>query len=108
MIAAVEGAALAGGFELALCADLIVASEEATFGLPEVKRGLLAAAGGLWRTAVRLPRAVALELALLGDPVSAARLAELGMVNRVVPAGQDRKSVVEGKGGAGRVDLGGR
>ncbi|HEY9564366.1 MAG TPA: crotonase/enoyl-CoA hydratase family protein, partial [Nocardioides sp.] len=88
MIAAVEGAALAGGFELALCADLIVASEEATFGLPEVKRGLLAAAGGLWRTAVRLPRAVALELALLGDPVSAARLAELGMVNRVVPAGQ--------------------
>jgi acetyl-CoA C-acetyltransferase len=87
-VAAVEGSALAGGFELALCADLVVAADDATFGLPEVKRGLLAAAGGLWRSAVRLPRAVALELALVGDPLPAARLAELGLVNRVVPAGQ--------------------
>lgn len=86
-VAAVEGSALAGGFELALCADLVVAAEDATFGLPEVKRGLLAAAGGLWRTAVRLPRAVALELALVGDPLPASRLAELGLVNRVVPVG---------------------
>lgn len=86
-VAAVEGSALAGGFELALCADLVVAAEDATFGMPEVKRGLLAAAGGLWRTAVRLPRAVALELALVGDPLPASRLAELGLVNRVVPAG---------------------
>jgi acetyl-CoA C-acetyltransferase len=86
-IAAVEGPALAGGFELALSADLIVASEKSTFGLPEVKRGLLAAAGGLWRTSVRLPRPVALELALVGDPLSAARLAELGLVNAVVKPG---------------------
>lgn len=87
-VAAVEGPALAGGFELALCADLVVAAEDSTFGLPEVKRGLLAAAGGLWRTATRLPRAVALELALVGDALPAARLAELGLVNTVVPRGQ--------------------
>lgn len=86
-VAAVEGAALAGGFELALCADLVVAAEDAVFGLPEVKRGLLAAAGGLWRVSTRLPRAVALELALTGDPLPATRLAELGLVNRVVPPG---------------------
>ena len=87
MVAAVEGPALAGGFELALCADLVVAAEDSTFGLPEVKRGLLAAAGGLLRTATRLPRAVALEIALLGDAVPARRLHELGLVNRVVPPG---------------------
>ncbi|TWG94792.1 acetyl-CoA C-acetyltransferase [Nocardioides sp. J9] len=86
-IAAVEGHALAGGFELALCADLVVAAENSEFGLPEAKRGLLAAAGGLWRTAVRLPRAVALELALVADAVPATRLAELGLVNRVVAPG---------------------
>ena len=87
MVAAVEGSALAGGFELALCADLVVAASDSVFGLPEVKRGLLAAAGGLVRTATRLPRAVALEIALLGDPVPAARLHELGLVNRVVAPG---------------------
>ncbi|WP_200931713.1 crotonase/enoyl-CoA hydratase family protein [Aeromicrobium sp. Leaf291] len=87
-VAAVEGAALAGGFELALCADLVVAADDATFGLPEVKRGLLAAAGGLWRVSTRLPRAVALELALVGDALPAARLAEVGLVNAVVPSGQ--------------------
>jgi acetyl-CoA C-acetyltransferase len=86
-IAAVEGAALAGGFELVLCADLVVAAQDATFGLPEAKRGLLAAAGGLWRTATRLPRPVALELALVADPLPAARLAELGLVNAVVEPG---------------------
>lgn len=86
-VAAVEGAALAGGFELALCADLVVAAEDAVFGLPEAKRGLLAAAGGLWRVATRLPRAVALELALVADPVPATRLAGLGLVNAIVPAG---------------------
>lgn len=94
-IAAVEGPALAGGFELALCADLIVAAEDASFGLPEVKRGLLAAAGGLWRTATRLPRAVALELALLGEPVPARRLAELGLVNTVVPRGETLATALE-------------
>lgn len=94
-IAAVEGSALAGGFELVLCADLVVAAEDAVFGLPEAKRGLLAAAGGLWRTAARLPRPVALELALVADPLPAARLAELGMVNAVVPAGTTLERAVE-------------
>lgn len=87
MIAAVEGPALAGGFELALCADLVVAAEDATFGLPEAKRGLLAAAGGLWRTATRLPRPVALELALVADALPAARLHQLGLVNHLVEPG---------------------
>lgn len=87
-VAAVEGAALAGGFELVLCADLVVAAEDAVFGLPEAKRGLLAAAGGLWRVGTRLPRPVALELALVGDPLPASRLAELGLVNAVVEPGQ--------------------
>ncbi|WP_229053020.1 crotonase/enoyl-CoA hydratase family protein [Aeromicrobium sp. Leaf350] len=86
-IAAVEGPALAGGFELVLCADLVVAARDATFGLPEAKRGLLAAAGGLWRTAVRLPRPVAMELALVADALPAARLAELGLVNSLVEPG---------------------
>nr|WP_236809184.1 crotonase/enoyl-CoA hydratase family protein [Amycolatopsis albispora] len=94
-IAAVEGAALAGGFELALCADLIVAAEDAVFGLPEAKRGLLAAAGGLWRTAARLPRSVALELALVAEPLPATRLAELGLVNRVVPPGTALDAALE-------------
>lgn len=94
-VAAVEGPALAGGFELVLCADLIVAAEDSTFGLPEVKRGLLAAAGGLWRSATRLPRPVALELALLGDGIPATRLAELGMVNTVVPRGRALETALE-------------
>lgn len=94
-IAAVEGPALAGGFELALCADLIIAADDSTFGLPEVKRGLLAAAGGLWRTATRLPRAVALELALTGDALPAQRLAELGLVNTVVPRGEALRTALE-------------
>lgn len=94
-VAAVEGHALAGGFELALCADLIVAAEDASFGLPEVKRGLLAAAGGLWRASVRLPRPVALELALLGDALPAGRLAELGLINSLVPRGQALQTALE-------------
>lgn len=86
-IAAVEGAALAGGFELVLCADLVVAAEDAVFGLPEAKRGLLAAAGGLWRVGTRLPRPVALELALVAEPLPAVRLHEVGLVNRLVAPG---------------------
>lgn len=86
-IAAVEGSALAGGFELVLCADLVVAAEDAVLGLPEAKRGLLAAAGGLWRIGTRLPRPVALELALVAEPLPAVRLHELGLVNRLVPTG---------------------
>jgi len=86
VIAAVNGTAVAGGFELVLACDLVVAAEEATFGLPEVKRGLLAAAGGPVRLAHRVPMATALEIVMTGDPIPAQRALELGLVNRVVPA----------------------
>lgn len=86
LIAAVNGPALAGGFEIVLTCDLVVAAEGATFGLPEVKRGLFAAAGGLIRLPKRIPLALAAEIALTGDPLDAARAAALGLVNRVVPA----------------------
>lgn len=85
VIAAVNGPAVAGGFEIVLACDLVVAADTAVFGLPEVKRGLLASAGGPIRLAQRVPLAVALELALLGEPISAARALGLGLVNRVVP-----------------------
>src|SRR5215472_1963881 len=88
VIAAVEGYALAGGFELVLACDLVVASEEAKFGLPEVTRGLVAAAGGLLRLPRRIPYHLAMEVALTGAHFPAARLAEAGLVNRLVPAGQ--------------------
>jgi enoyl-CoA hydratase/carnithine racemase len=88
LIAAVEGKALGGGFEMALACDLIVAGEDAQFGLPEVKRGLVAAAGGVLRLPRRIPRNIAMELVLTGAPVSARRGLELGLVNRVVPSGQ--------------------
>lgn len=91
VIAAVNGPALAGGFEIVLACDLVVAAHEAVFGLPEVQRGLLAAAGGPIRLAQRLPLATALEIAMLGDPISAARAHELGLVNRVV----DRDDVLD-------------
>jgi enoyl-CoA hydratase len=86
LIAAVNGHALAGGFELVLACDLVVAAEGADFGLPEAKRGLLAAAGGPFRLARRVPLATALEIVMTGDPIPAARAHELGLVNRVVPA----------------------
>src|SRR6478736_1216965 len=85
IIAAVNGPALAGGFEIVLSCDLVVASETARFGIPEVKRGLMAAAGGLIRLPKRVPLAIALELAMTGDPIDAARALQLGLVNRVVP-----------------------
>jgi acetyl-CoA C-acetyltransferase len=88
LIAAVEGSALAGGCELALSADLIVAAETASFGIPEAKRGLVAAGGGVLRLAERLPRAVVLELALTGEPMPATRMAELGLVNTVTAPGE--------------------
>lgn len=86
-IAAVDGPAVAGGFEIALACDLIVASTEASFGLPEVKRGLIAAAGGLYRLPRALPRQLASELIATGDTLSATRAYELGIVNRVVAKG---------------------
>lgn len=88
VIAAVNGLAVAGGFELVLACDLVVAAEDAGFGLPEVSRGLLAAAGGPIRLAKRVPLAVALEVGMTGEPLSAARAYELGLVNRVVPAAE--------------------
>src|SRR6266851_4499101 len=88
VIAAVEGYALAGGFEVALACDLVVASEEAKFGLPEVTRGLVAGAGGLLRLPRRIPYHLAMEIALTGEHFPAARLHEAGLVNRLVPAGQ--------------------
>ncbi|HTW17401.1 MAG TPA: crotonase/enoyl-CoA hydratase family protein [Nocardioides sp.] len=95
LVVAVEGAALAGGFEVMLSGDLVVAAEGALMGIPEARRGMVAAAGGLWRMGLRLPRAVALELALTGEPLPAERLHELGLVNRVVPAGDTLKVALE-------------
>lgn len=83
IIAAVDGYALAGGFELALACDLIVANENARFGIPEVKRGLVAAGGGVVQLPRLLPRPLAMEMALTGDPISARRAESLGLVNRV-------------------------
>ena len=88
VIAAVEGYALAGGFELALSCDLIVASETAKFGLPEVRRGLVAGAGGLLRLPRRVPYHLAMEIALTGEHFTAARLHQAGLVSRVTGAGQ--------------------
>jgi enoyl-CoA hydratase/carnithine racemase len=87
VIAAVEGYALAGGFELALACDLIVASEAAVFGLPEVTRGLVAAAGGLLRLPARIPYHLAMEIALTGDKFPAPRLHAAGLISRLVPPG---------------------
>jgi len=87
LIAAVEGYALAGGFELALACDLIVASETAQFGVPEVKRGLAAAAGGLVRLPRQLPYRIALELVLTGDMFPARRAHAYGLINRIAPPG---------------------
>jgi enoyl-CoA hydratase len=87
LIAAVEGFALAGGLEVALACDLIVASKGTRLGIPEVKRSLVAAAGGLLRLPQVLPRAVAFELALTGEPILAERAYELGMINRLTEPG---------------------
>ena len=88
VIAAVEGYALAGGFEIVLACDLVVASEEARFGLPEVRRGLVAGAGGLLRLPRRIPYHLAMEIVLTGEHFPAARLAEAGLVNRMTAPGQ--------------------
>jgi enoyl-CoA hydratase len=87
LIGAVEGWALAGGFELLLACDLVVAAESAKFGVPEVKRSLVAAAGGAVLLPRRVPYAIAVELLLTGEPITAARAYEVGLVNRVVPDG---------------------
>ncbi|GAA4703780.1 crotonase/enoyl-CoA hydratase family protein [Nocardioides conyzicola] len=87
LIGAVEGWAVAGGFELLLACDLVVAAETAKLGVPEVKRALVAGAGAAMLLPRRIPQAIALEMLLTGDPITAARAAELGLVNRVTPEG---------------------
>ncbi|MBK5218393.1 MAG: crotonase/enoyl-CoA hydratase family protein [Thermoleophilia bacterium] len=87
LIAAVEGTAFGGGFEIALACDCVVAARDSLFALPEVKRGLVAAAGGVLRLPARIPRNVALEMAITGEPIGAARAYELGLVNRLTAPG---------------------
>lgn len=94
-IAAVEGLALAGGCELALACDLIVASEGGAFGLPEVMRGLAASAGGLYRLPRAIPKGIAIEMILTAGRLSSERAAQFGMVNRLVPAGQVVEKALE-------------
>lgn len=84
-IAAVNGPALAGGLEIVLACDMAIAVESATFGLPEVKRGLMATEGGLYRLPRALPKALALEMIATGDPIDATRALSFGLINRVVP-----------------------
>lgn len=88
LIAAVEGYALAGGFEAALACDLLVAARNAQFGLPEAKRGLAAAAGGLLRLPRLIPARIAMEIALTGDMVSAERLERYGLINSLTEPGE--------------------
>jgi enoyl-CoA hydratase len=87
LIAAIEGYALAGGMELAISCDLIVAADNAKFGIPEVKRGLAAAAGGLMKLPRQIPSRLAMELAITGDFITSQRAYEIGLVNQIVPAG---------------------
>jgi crotonobetainyl-CoA hydratase len=86
-IAAVNGTALGGGTELTLASDLVVAGERARFGLPEVKRGLIAAVGGVFRVVEHLPRKVTMELLFTGEPMSSADALKWGLINQVVPDG---------------------
>ncbi|HEY6296016.1 MAG TPA: crotonase/enoyl-CoA hydratase family protein [Streptosporangiaceae bacterium] len=100
LVGAAEGWALAGGFELLLACDLVVAGASARFGVPEVTRSLVAGAGAALLLAQRVPRALALELLLTGDPISAARAAEIGLVNRMV---DDGRALAEAIGLAERI-----
>jgi enoyl-CoA hydratase len=88
VIAAVDGPALAGGCEIVLACDLVVASERSRFGVPEVKRSLVAAAGGLFRLPRAMPRNIAMEAVLTGDPIPADKAYQHGLVNELVPAGE--------------------
>jgi enoyl-CoA hydratase len=95
LIGAVEGWALAGGFELLLACDLIVAAENARFGVPEVKRSLVAAGGAALLLPRRVPFNLALEMLLTGEPLAALRAAEVGLVNRVTPQGRALQGALE-------------
>ncbi|HEX4430786.1 MAG TPA: crotonase/enoyl-CoA hydratase family protein [Frankiaceae bacterium] len=95
LIGAVEGWALAGGFELLLACDLVVAGATARFGVPEVKRSLVAGAGGALILPRRIPLAIALELLLTGEPIDAPRAAAVGLINKVVEEGHALEAAVE-------------
>lgn len=95
LIAAVEGYALAGGFEVALACDLIVAADNASFGLPEVKRGLVPGSGGMVRLPRRIPHQIAVEMVLTGGMYSARRMCDHGLVNRVVEPGRALEAALE-------------
>ncbi len=95
LVAAVEGYALAGGFELLLACDLVVAAADATLGVPEVKRGLVAAAGAAILLPERIGMARAMELLLTGEPISPDRALEWGLVNRVVEPGRALDTALE-------------
>jgi enoyl-CoA hydratase len=94
VIAAVEGFALAGGCEIALACDMIVAAENAQFGLPEVKRGLMAGSGGLIRLPQRIPRQIAMQYALTGDMMSASEARQWGLVNQLTTPGEALNNAV--------------
>lgn len=94
-IAAVRGSALGGGLEFSLACDLRVVGENSVLGLPEVKRGLIAGAGGIYRLPRQIPRAIALEMIAVGEPVDAARAYALGLVNAVVPDGEVLKTALD-------------
>ena len=95
LLAAIEGFAMAGGLEIALACDLIVAARGARLGIPEVKRSLVAAGGALLRLPQTMPRNLAMELALTGDPIDAERGYELGLVNRLAEPGQALATALE-------------
>lgn len=95
LIAAVEGYALAGGCELVLACDIVIASEDAKFGVPEVKRGLVPGSGGMIKLPARIPYHVAMEAVLTGDMFSSQRLYELGLVNRLAKSGQALEVALE-------------
>jgi enoyl-CoA hydratase len=95
LIAAIEGFAVAGGLEIALACDMIVAARGARLGVPEVKRSLVAAGGALLRLPKVLPRTIAMELALTGDPIEAERAAELGLVNHLTEPGEAVQAALE-------------
>ncbi len=95
LIAAIEGYALAGGFELAITCDMIVAASSSKFGIPEVKRGLVAGAGGLIRLPDQINTRLAMELALTGDFVSAQRAYDIGLINQVVDEGKALEAALE-------------
>lgn len=95
VIAAVEGFAVGGGFEMVLTCDLVVAARDSRFGLPEVKRGVVANCGAFFRTPAKLPATVATEMLLTGDPISAPRAVELGLVNTVTEPGHALAGALE-------------